>query len=198
MPGTASETQGAGFDLFAVPEFVLAQPVGAPANLSVTKQVWQTLQLGILGQSAPFENWSVSGASSGRFTLQLNLSHSLTSEIEAGSSVLALSAEVKIGNATLGASGTIGSVVLDSAAVPSSFWEEWFGIPAPPGIGCPQDVIVTLADLSNSVAGRALYMASALIGATAYLYTAHKLARDRLSGKDRATEAHRRKREAPG
>ena len=196
VPGTASETQGAGFDLFDVPEFVLAEPVGAPTNLSITKQVWQTLQLGLLGRSAPFENWSVSETSSGEFTLNLNLTDSLTSEIDAGNSILALTAEILIGNVTLGASGTITAAVLESATGPTNFWEEWFGIPAPPGFGSPQDVVVTLADLSGSVAGRALYMASALIGATAYLYTAHKLARDRLSGGDKATEAHRKRREA--
>ena len=196
VPGTASETPGSGFDVFAIPEFVLAEPVGAPGNLSVTKQVWQTLQVAYLGRPTPFENWSVSETSSGEFTLNLNLSASLTSDIEAGNSILALAAEVRIGNVTLGASGTIGASVLESAALPSTFWEQWFGIPSPPGFGSPQDVILTLADLSNSVAGRALYTASALVGATAYLYTAHRLARDRFTGGDRATEAHRRKQEA--
>ena len=190
VPGTAAETRDTGFDLFAVPEFVLAEPVGAATNLSVTDQVWETLQLAYLGSTTPFENWSVSDTLPGKFTLTLNLTDAVASQIEAGLSVLALSAEVVIGNATLGASGTIGSAVLSGATTGSGWWSTWFGMSSPPpaDLSSLSGVVADLAWLGESETGRAIYMGTTLVAVALYLWEGHKLAKARLVG-DKATEA---------
>ena len=193
VPGTATEIRDSGFDLFAVPEFVLAEPVGAATNLSVTDQVWETLQLAYLGDTTPFENWSVSGASAGKFTLTLNLTVGAASEIVAGACVLALSAEVVIGNSTLGASGTIGASVLNGATTGGGWWSTWFGMPGPPPgeLTTVNGVVADLAWLGESETGRAIYMGSTLVAVALYLWEGHKLARARLTGDDKATQARK-------
>ncbi len=189
--GAVGEDPGAAYDVFSVVEFVLAEPVGAPANQTLTREIWQTLQISFIGNATPFDNWSVTSESSGRVVLSLNLTVAETAQIEASDSLLSLAGSAEVGNATVGAAGTITAATLLGAQAPPNVWEQWFGIPAPPGFNSPQDVIVTLADLNGSVAGRALYMAVTLIAATVYVYAAHKMARDRVSGRDKATEAHR-------
>ena len=193
VPGTATKTRGSGFDLFVVPEFVLAEPVGAATNLSVTNQVWETLQLAYLGDTTPFENWSVSEPLAGKFTLTLNLTDEVAAQIEAGASVLALSAEVVIGNSTLGASGTIGATVLSGATTGSGWWSTWFGMPGPPPgeLTTVNGVVADLAWLGESETGRAIYMGSTLVAVALYLWEGHKLAKARLTGNDKAAEARK-------
>lgn len=187
-PGAVSEDPTGPTTNFSVTEFVLAEPVGLPANYTTTQQVWQSLQIVFVGSAKPFVGWSVSGTAAGRFVLDLNLTDTQVAQLDGGDTLLSLTGEAVVGNATVGAAGTIDGPLLESAAVPSGFWEQWFGIPEPPGFDSPQDVIETLADLNDSVAGRALYMAVTIIAATVYLYSAHRLARERLSGRDKATE----------
>ena len=198
VPGAVTETTSSGSTNFAVAEFVLAEPAGLPANFTLTTQIWQTLQVAYVGNATPLDSWSVSSVSSGRFVLALNLSDDQVVQIESGDAMLSLTGEAVIGNAAVGAAGTIGAATLASAHVPENFWEEWFGIPAPPGFNSPENVIVTLAALNDSVAGRALYMAVTIIAATVYLYSAHKITRDRLSGTDKATESRKRAQGATG
>lgn len=196
-PGAVSEDPAGPTTNFSVTEFVLAEPVGLPANYTTTEQAWQSLQVVFVGSATPFVSWSVSGTAAGRFVLDLNLTDAQVAQLEGGDTLLSLTGEVVVGNATIGAAGTISGLLLESAAVPSGFWKQWFGIPEPPGFDSPRDVIETLADLNDSVAGRALYMAVTIIAATVYLYSAHRLARERLSGRDRAIGSARSK-EAPG
>lgn len=192
--GSVSESFYGATDLFSVTEFVLGEPVGLPANLTVTNEIWQTLQVSYVGNSTPFANWSVTEAAAGRFLLDLNLTVGQVGQLEAGGAMLELTGSAVVGNASVGAGGAVTGTTLLSATPPANFWEDWFGIPTPPGFNSPQDVIETLADLDASVAGRALYMAVTLIAATVYVYTAHKLTRERISGgRDKATEGRRAK-----
>ena len=181
-PGTPTEETST----YALPIFVVAEPVGSVANRSVTQQAWQELQVVEVGTpTVPFLNWSVSGGSTGEFTLVLSLTAGEVSAIEGGQAILALNSPIRIGSTVVGAAGIIDGAVLDSAVVVGSWWSAVFGIPTPPPdptLSSLPGILDDLAWFGASTAGRATYAATTLVAVLLYLWEGHKLARAKLAG----------------
>jgi hypothetical protein len=181
-PGTPTKES----TTYALPIFVVAEPVGSVANRSVTQQAWQELQVVEVGTpTVPFLNWSVPEWSTGEFELVLSLTAGEVRAIEGGQAILALNSSIRVGSTVVGAAGIIDGAVLDSAVVVGSWWSAVFGIPTPPPDPTPSSLPGILDDLAwfgASTAGRATYAATTIVAVLLYLWEGHKLARAKLSG----------------
>jgi hypothetical protein len=185
--GTPTEDQS---DVFHIPEYVLGEPAGAPANLSEVRQAWEDLTVLYLNDTpALFENWSVPSFGPGRFTLRLQLTSSEIGVIESGQAVLALNSSIVVGGDVLGAAGLVDGTVLSSSIILGAWWNNLFDIQTPPPSSDPTtlgDVIDDLAWFGESTAGRALYAAVTLCAVLLYVYEGQRLAKERLVGKKKA------------
>ena len=181
-PGTPTKES----TTYALPIFVVAEPVGFVANRSVTQQAWQSLQVVEVGTpTVPFLNWSVLEWSTGEFTLVLSLTAGEVSAIEGGQAILALNSSIRAGSTVVGAAGIIDGAVLDSAVVEGSWWSTVFGIPTPPpdpSFSSLPGILDDLAWFGASTAGRATYAATTIVAVLLYLWEGHKLARAKLAG----------------
>ena len=181
-PGTPTEETST----YALPIFVLAEPVVSVANRSVTQQAWQELQVVEVGTpTVPFLNWSVPDWSAGAFELVLSLTAGEVSAIEGGQAILALNSSIRAGSTVVGAAGVIDGAVLGSAVVEGSWWSTVFGIPTPPPdptLSSLPGILDDLAWFGASTAGRATYAATTIVAVLLYLWEGHKLARAQLSG----------------
>jgi hypothetical protein len=190
LPGTPTEDQSG---VFHVPEYVLGEPAGAPANLSEVRQAWEDLTVLYLNDTpALFANWSVPSFGPGRFDLRLQLTPSEIGVIESGQAVLALNSSVVVGGEILGAAGLVDGTVLSSSIVLGAWWNNLFDIETPPPSTDPRtlgDVIDDLAWFGGSTAGRALYAAVTLSAVLLYVYEGQRLAKERLVGRRNAGAA---------
>ena len=181
-PGTPTKES----TTYALPIFVVAEPIGSVANRSVTQQAWQELQVVEVGTpTVPFLNWSVLEWSTGEFTLVLSLTAEEVDAIEGGQAILALNSSIRVGSTVVGAAGIIDGAVLDSAVVVGSWWSTVFGIPTPPPdptLSSLPGILDDLAWFGASTAGRATYAATTLVAVLLYLWEGHKLARAKLAG----------------
>ena len=181
-PGTPIEESST----YALPIFVVAEPVGSVANRSVTQQAWQDLQVVDVGTpTVPFLNWSVPEWSTGEFELVLSLTAGEVSAIEGGRAILALNSSIRIGSTVVGAAGIIDGATLSSATLVGSWWSTVFGIPTPPPdptLSSLPGILDDLAWFGASTAGRATYAATTIVAVLLYLWEGHKLARAKLSG----------------
>lgn len=181
-PGTPTEESST----YALPVFVLAEPVGSVANRSVTRQAWQSLQIvDVSTPTVPFHNWSVPDWSTGEFELVLSLTAEEVDAIEGGQAILALNSSIRVGSTVVGAAGIIDGAVLGSAVVEGSWWSTVFGIPTPPPdptLSSLPGILDDLAWFGASTAGRATYAATTIVAVLLYLWEGHKLARAKLSG----------------
>src|SRR5579871_3558109 len=108
-PGTPTEESST----YALPIFVLAEPVGSVANRSVTQQAWQGLQVVEVGTpTVPFLNWSVPDWSTGEFELVLSMTAAEINAIEGGQAILALNSSIRVGSTVVNAAGIIDGTVL--------------------------------------------------------------------------------------
>jgi hypothetical protein len=187
VPGTPTEDLEG---VFHIPEFVLGEPAGAPANLSEVRQAWEDLSILYLNASpARFPNWSVSSFGEGWFGLRLSLSKAEIGSIDSGQAILALNSSIVVGNETLGAAGLIDGAVLSSSIILGAWWNDLFDIETPPPSSNPRslgDVIGDLAWFGGSTAGRALYAAVTLSAVLLYVYEGQRLAKERLLRKKAA------------
>jgi hypothetical protein len=182
-PGTPTEESST----FALPIFVVAEPVGSVANRSVTQQAWQDLRVTYVSLSTvPFLNWSVLSGGAGRFDLQLSLTGAEVGAIEGGQALLALNSSVLVGSSVLGAAGIIDGAVLSSSIVAGAWWNTVFGIQTPPPdptLSSLPGILDDLAWFGDSTAGRATYAATTIVAVLLYLWEGHKLARTKLTGR---------------
>ncbi len=181
-PGTPTEESST----YALPIFVVAEPVGSVANRSVTQQAWQGLQVVEVGTpTVPFLNWSVPDWSTGAFELALSLTAEEVHAIVGGQAILALNSSIRVGSTVVGAAGIIDGAVLDSATVVGSWWSAVFGMSTPPPdptLSSLPGILDDLAWFGASTAGRATYAATTIVAVLLYLWEGHKLARAKLSG----------------
>jgi hypothetical protein len=181
-PGTPTEESST----YALPVFVLAEPVGSVANRSVTQHAWQSLQIVDAGTpTVPFLNWSVPDGSTGEFELVLSLTVDEIHAIEGGQALLALNSSIRVGSTVVGAAGIIDGAILSSAVVEGSWWSTVFGIPTPPPdptLSSLPGILDDLAWFGASTAGRATYAATTIVAVLLYLWEGHKLARAKLAG----------------
>ena len=182
-PGTPQQLYQQFPDVFAVTEFVISEPGGAPANQTQTRQAWENLQVSVVGVSGPTENWSVTDWSAGYFVLVLNMTAGAVSAVEAGQALVELSSTIMVGGVAIAASGQIDGAVLSSATPLSGWWVAWFGMPTPPPpVNSIEGAFAFLAWMDQSVTGRALYMLVTLVAVTIYVYEAHRLAKSKIVG----------------
>ena len=181
-PGTPTEESST----YALPIFVVAEPVGSVANRSATQQAWQDLQVVVVGTpTVPFLNWSVPDGSTGAFELVLSLTAGEVNAIEDGQALLALNSSIRVGSTVVGAAGIIDGAILSSAVVEGSWWSAVFGIPTPPPdptLSSLPGILDDLAWFGASTAGRATYAATTIVAVLLYLWEGHKLARAKLAG----------------
>lgn len=181
VPGTPTEDLAG---TFHIPEYVLGEPAGAPANLSEVRQAWEDLILLYLNATpTPFADWSVPSFGQGRFDLRLQLTPSEVDAIESGQAVIALNSSVVVDGGVLGAAGLIDGTVLSSSIILGAWWNDLFDIETPPPSSNPRslgDVIGDLAWFGGSTAGRALYAAVTLSAVLLYVYEGQRLAKERL------------------
>jgi hypothetical protein len=135
VTGTGTRTA----DTFSIP-ITVTTSTGAAANISVTKQMSQTVVLTYLNQTGTFDIAAFgSGATAGQFTLSFTLTGGEVTALEAGTAAMLVTATETFGNSANIGTGVIAGAVI-SEAIP-------VGTPVNP---LSQDVYLGLGNLTRN------------------------------------------------